>query len=121
MINASTLAFLDSSSVPMCGIVAAVAVARNHQGFLIADPPDADLENSRGMGCFAFMLSDEIGSIGNCIWASWKSPTGAYNETEVFEAKELARQKADEIGKLMRATVAKKFGLDDEDGRRMIT
>jgi len=118
MINASTLAFLNASSVPMRGIVTAAAVARNRQGFLIADPSDAELEESSGMGCFSFMFSDETGSTGSviCIWASWKSPAGGYNETEVFEAKELARRAAEGICKYTRATIARRFGLDSGVG-----
>jgi len=113
MINASTLACLNSSSLPMRGIVTAVAAARNRQGFLIADPSNEELEESTGIGCFAFMFSDDIENTGdrsNCIWASWKSTTGGYNEREVFDARELARRKAEEVYKSIRASIAKKFG-----------
>ena len=128
MINASTLAFLNSSSIPMRGIVTAVAVARNRDGFLIADPSNEELEETKGIGCFAFMFSGDIQSTGNrsnCIWASWKSLSGAFNENEVFEARELARRKAEEIYKSIRPTIAKKFEMeigeeDSEDEGEMI-
>ena len=97
----------------MRGIVTAVAAARNRQGFLIADPSNEELEESTGIGCFAFMFSDDIENTGdrsNCIWASWKSTTGGYNEREVFDARELARRKAEEVYKSIRASIAKKFG-----------
>jgi exosome complex component RRP46 len=122
MINASTLAFLNSGSVPMCGVVTAVAVAR-HQGYFIADPSDAELERSRGIGCFAFLFSDEIGSMSGrcgCILASWKSSAGGYDETEVFEARELARRKAEEICKSIRAAISRKLGFNSEDEEKIL-
>jgi len=130
MINAGTLAFLNSSSIAMCGVVAAVAIARNREGLLVVDPSDEELKESRGIGCFAFLFSDEVGSAMHnprrydCIWASWKSLGGGCNEKEVFEAKELAGRKAEEIWKLIRTTIANKFVLNDEgkedEAKRMI-
>ena len=96
----------------MSGIVTAVAVARNHQGHLIADPTDAELEKSTATGCFAFVsLNGDDRS--NCVWASWKSVTAKYGETEVLEARELASHKAKEVRKIIRATIAK-FRLPEE-------
>lgn len=99
----------------MCGIVTAVAIARNREDLLIVDPSDLELEESRRLGCFAFLFADDVGS--DCIWASWKSINGGgYDVDEVFEARELARKKAEEIGKSIRATIADKFGLKEEIG-----
>ncbi|KZP17086.1 ribosomal protein S5 domain 2-like protein [Athelia psychrophila] len=76
MVNASTLALLNAGSVPMQGVVCAVAVGllspsppssssssssaqspSAPASVLVLDPSDAELRNLQGSGCFAFMFS----------------------------------------------------------------
>ena len=82
-------------------------VAKEHQGF-----------RKRGAPSFAFLFSD-AGSEddrSSCVWTSWRSLTGSYNETDIFEAKELARRKTEEISKSIRATLSgAKDGVGDDE------
>ena len=123
MINASTLSLLNAGSVPMRGVVTAVAVSKSGQGALVVDPSDEELETSEGRGCFAFMFSDDNGPQNDhcvCVWTSWswRSLSGGSDETVVFEAQQLAKSQAKAINTLIRRHVAKIFRADveEEDG-----
>ncbi|PPQ83716.1 hypothetical protein CVT25_006120 [Psilocybe cyanescens] len=104
MVNASSLAFLKASSVPMKGVVSAVAVGQLSNRTLVLDPND-DEEAARGGGIFAFMFADGEGlqdSNSDCVWTSWKSTSGRYDENELLAARELARTGAKEVYDAMR-------------------
>jgi len=88
MINASTLAFLKASSVPMKGVVTAVSVGQLRSGALILDPNDEEAESLHMGGVFAFLFAD---AVVDCVWTSWKSTSGSYNEKEMFEAMGLGK------------------------------
>jgi exosome complex component RRP46 len=114
MINASTLAFLNASSVPMRAAVAAVAVSRTCQGALVVDPSDEELEESKGLGCFAFTFGggiDSSESNSECVWANWRSMSGNNNE-ELLEAQKLAKKGAEEVFKLMKQMFSRKQLVD---------
>ena len=114
MINASTLAFLNASSVPMRAAVAAVAVSRTRQGALVVDPSDEELEESKGLGCFAFMFGGGIDlskSNAECVWASWRSMSGNNNE-ELLAAQRLAKKGAEEVFKFMKQKFSRKQLVD---------
>ncbi|KDR67195.1 hypothetical protein GALMADRAFT_216654 [Galerina marginata CBS 339.88] len=100
MINASSLALLNASSVPMRGVVSAVAVGRLPNGTLILDPGDDEVASLQGGGTFAFLFADGAGvggSNSDCVWTSWKSTSGRYDATELTRAKELAREGAQAV------------------------
>jgi exosome complex component RRP46 len=95
MINASCLALLNSGSIYMRGVVTAVAIGRLPDGTLVVDPDEEEEESLGGGGCFAFMFADGVNNDhktnSDCVWSAWKSMSGAYDERELFGARELAR------------------------------
>lgn len=118
MINASTFAFLKASSVPMRAVVAAVAVSKTSHGALIVDPSDEELEKSIGLGCFAFMFSDSMDSSARnseCVWVSWRSLSGNYNE-ELLDAQKLAKKAAERVFEFMKITFSGKRSVDVDMG-----
>uniref|UniRef100_A0A8H7Y606 Exoribonuclease phosphorolytic domain-containing protein n=1 Tax=Psilocybe cubensis TaxID=181762 RepID=A0A8H7Y606_PSICU len=126
MVNASSLALLKASSVPMKGVVAAVAVGQLSSGALVLDPSD-EAEVVKGGGVFAFMFADGIGlndSNTDCLWTSWKSTLGRYDEKELVAARELAREGAQEVYTAMRKSFehSGEMGVntnDEEDDDKM--
>jgi exosome complex component RRP46 len=110
MINASSLALLNASSVPMRGLVSAVAVGRLSGGELVVDPSEEEATSLKAAGTFAFMFVDGIGrknSNSECVWTSWKSDSGSYNQNEIFQARELARTGARAVYDAMRTSFEK--------------
>jgi len=110
MINASSLAFLNASSVPMRGLVSAVAVGRLSGGQLVVDPSEEEAVSLEAGGTFAFIFADGIGrknSNSECVWSSWKSNSGRYDQNEILRARELARTGARAVYDAMRADFEK--------------
>ncbi|KAF9553645.1 exosome component Rrp46 [Agrocybe pediades] len=101
MINAGSLALLKEGSVPMKGVVTAVAVGRLPSGTLVLDPSGEEAEKVQGGGVFAFFFADALPT-GDCVWTGWKSTSGKYNEKELLQARELARAGAKEVYMAMR-------------------
>ncbi|PCH35154.1 hypothetical protein WOLCODRAFT_59370, partial [Wolfiporia cocos MD-104 SS10] len=56
LINASCAALLNAASVPMRGVVCAVAVGRRGDTLLL-DPAEEEFSDLLGSGCFAFLFS----------------------------------------------------------------
>ncbi|PPR01378.1 hypothetical protein CVT24_006216 [Panaeolus cyanescens] len=86
MINASTMALLDAASVPMRGIVFGVAIGRLPGGILVVDPGEEEVENLEASGCFAFLFAGQVRS--ECVWSSWKTRTGQFDEEELYAARQ---------------------------------
>ncbi|KIM36926.1 hypothetical protein M413DRAFT_448844 [Hebeloma cylindrosporum] len=110
MINASSLALLNAGSVPMRGLVAAVAVGRVSGGQLVLDPSEEEAVSLEAGGTFAFMFADGIGrktSNSECVWTNWKSDSGGYDQREIFQARELARTGARAVYEAMRTDFEK--------------
>ena len=108
MINASCLALLNSGSVYMRGVVAAVAIGRLPDGTLVVDPGEEE-ECLGGSGCFAFMFAGgglENDVTSDCVWSGWKSMSGAYDEKEFFSARELARAAALDVYFAIKQSIA---------------
>ena len=117
MINSSGLALINAGSVPMCGVVTAVAVGRTHTDSLIIDPSDEESESLRASGFFAFLFATRVGSKNSevdCVCANWKSSSGGYDEKGFFEAKELARCGAYDVYKTIRRSVSQHMGFSAE-------
>ncbi|KAJ7268057.1 hypothetical protein C8J57DRAFT_1131706 [Mycena rebaudengoi] len=85
MINASTLALLSAGSIPMKGVVCAVAVGRIKSTLVIDPSDDEQLDAS---GCFAFLFGNGLDD-ARCVWTNWKSPA-SFDEAELSSAKSLA-------------------------------
>ncbi|KAG6910399.1 hypothetical protein DXG01_010754 [Tephrocybe rancida] len=97
VVNASSLALLNAGSVPMRGVVCAVAVGRRKGdgGALVVDPDEGhgvlDAE-----GCFAFMFTrDGSDTQAQCVWTNWKQGSG--DESVLSAARELAGRAADDV------------------------
>ncbi|CAE6434667.1 unnamed protein product [Rhizoctonia solani] len=92
-INAATLALLNAASVPMRGVVCAVAVGISKAGGdAVLDPADNG-EYARA-GCFAFFFSEARAPEGEVVWADWK---GATTKDEYANAVQLARTGAKQV------------------------
>ncbi|KIK02621.1 hypothetical protein K443DRAFT_677466 [Laccaria amethystina LaAM-08-1] len=108
MINAATLAFLNAGSVPMNGIICAVAVGRRVGGELAVDPSE---EEEDATGCFAFFVTRKLGHPGttaSCVHTSWKEQgVGSSGSDDLVRATELARGAALVIADEMRESVCK--------------
>ena len=95
MINASSLALLNSGSIYMRGVVASVAIGRLPDGTLVVDPDEEEEESLGGGGCFAFMFADGFDKTNSdCVWSGWKSMSGTFDESEFFRARQLAKAAA---------------------------
>ncbi|KAJ7505861.1 exosome component Rrp46 [Mycena galericulata] len=95
MINASTLALLNAGSIPMKGVVCAVAVGRIKSG-LIVDPGDDEEADLDASGCFAFLFGNGVDD-ARCVWTNWKSSSGTFNEAELTKCKLIAAGATKEV------------------------
>ncbi|KAJ7258769.1 ribosomal protein S5 domain 2-type protein [Mycena haematopus] len=87
MINASTIALLNAGSIPMKGVVCAVAIGRIKSALIV----DQDEEEERVLdasGCFAFAFGNGIDD-ARCVWTNWKSPR-SFDQAELTRCKLLA-------------------------------
>ncbi|CAE7197205.1 unnamed protein product [Rhizoctonia solani] len=92
-INAATLALLNAASIPMKGVVCAVAVGvSKNGGDIVLDPVD-DRECIRA-GCFAFFFAGAEAPEGEVVWADWK---GATTKEEYASVVDLARTGAKQV------------------------
>ncbi|ESK86128.1 exosome component 5 [Moniliophthora roreri MCA 2997] len=112
IINASTLSLLNSGSVPMKGVICAVALGRLGELRYVVDPSDEEVEKMDGGGCFAFMFSDVLGSSesdtgSTCVWSNWRSwgAKGGFDEQEIIQTRELAREAAKDVWERMKKLV----------------
>ncbi|KAG5641602.1 hypothetical protein DXG03_004666 [Asterophora parasitica] len=104
IVNAGTLALLNAGSIPMRGVVCAVAVGRRAaDAGLVVDPEEGDgvLDAE---GCFAFLFTrDGAGEVqGKSVWTNWRavsggSVAGGFDENVLAAAQEVAKGAAGEI------------------------
>lgn len=114
-VNAGTAALLSAGSVPMRGVVCAIAVGRlkGENGALVVDPSEE--EELDASGCFAFIFSDAPGSQSEeasipgceCVWTDWKSLNGGagFEEEELVRATEMARKGTEMVWREMKECV----------------
>ncbi|KAI0046402.1 ribosomal protein S5 domain 2-like protein [Auriscalpium vulgare] len=121
MVNAATLALLNAGSVPMAGVVCAVAVARVRPSAagvsspaLVLDPTEDELAASDGGGCFAFIFaahptpeqSDaQFGS--RLVWTDWRVTGGGTDVDELARAKLLARSGVEHVWQQVKESVGR--------------
>ena len=106
-INASSLALMNGS-VPMKGVICAVAVARANSEELILNPTVDQLASSTASGCFAFIFT-AVGSPNDRlgvseVWSNWQSSLG-FDVADMVGAREVARQGAIHVWELMKESV----------------
>ncbi|KAF7318481.1 Exosome component Rrp46 [Mycena chlorophos] len=115
-INAGSLALLNAGSVPMRGVVCAVAVGRSKDGTMFLDPDEADVLDASG--CFAFMF-ERGEDDARCVWSSWRATSGmpvagaGIGEGDLKSMRRLALVGAREVWKHVRGVFA--GSEDDED------
>lgn len=124
LINASTLALLNTSSVPLKGVVCAAAVGRVRDasgvGVLVVDPSKDELKILDGAGVFAFLITgghpsagldlleqevDEAELRADLVWSSWS--VMPYDEEEAERAQTLARIAALRVRAHMKRAIAR--------------
>jgi len=123
LINASTLALLNTGVVPMRGVICAVAVGRsrsasvpkgkvskqNHPVLLILDPDESELTSLEGGGCFAFIVAMDATRSDHSpevVWSNWQ-PTTPFDESEIVRAKDLARAGSERVWATMKESVGR--------------
>jgi exosome complex component RRP46 len=107
MINASSLALLNAGSIPMRGVVCAIAVGKTRHGDLVADPDERTAIEIVQGGCFAFMVADGAGLESNSttVWTNWKSQElGTFDENDLISAREVARESIKEVYATMKSS-----------------
>ncbi|KAH7917815.1 ribosomal protein S5 domain 2-like protein [Leucogyrophana mollusca] len=125
-INACTLALMNAGSVPMRGVVCAVGVGRVRNGGevrMILDPSEEEAASMEGGGCFAFIFATGLSHASNndmpssdVVWTNYHTTPGTtFDESELVQAKELARQGAVVVWESMK----KSLGDEEEDGVKM--
>ncbi|KZP27062.1 ribosomal protein S5 domain 2-like protein [Athelia psychrophila] len=136
MVNASTLALLNAGSVPMQGVVCAVAVGllppsppssssssaqspSAPASALVLDPSDVELCNLQGSGCFAFMFSASAArataasqatdEVLPCepVFSSWQASPAPFSAEELFSARALARAGAATVWAAMKDSIGR--------------
>ncbi|KAI0054370.1 hypothetical protein BV25DRAFT_810414 [Artomyces pyxidatus] len=128
-INASTLALLSVGSVPMSGVVCAVAVARIRSSdlntsqpaptlTLVLDPTEDESLASEGGGCFAFIFASDpadagTGVVAKLVWTDWKAAKGTFDEGELSRATQLAKVGAERVREKMKDSVRSLDGSSD--------
>ncbi|KAJ7366244.1 exosome component Rrp46 [Mycena albidolilacea] len=94
MINASTIALVNAGSIPMKGVVCAVAIGRIKSA-LIVDPSEDEETALDASGCFAFAFGNGIDD-ARCVWTNWKSPR-SFDEVELARCTLLASAAAKSV------------------------
>ncbi|KAJ3508139.1 hypothetical protein NMY22_g16709 [Coprinellus aureogranulatus] len=122
MINASTLALLNAGSVPMRGVVCAIAIGKTASGELLVDPEDSKTAELVQGGCFGFMVADGAGLESNStsVWTNWRTlQGGTFSEEEVVEAREVARDAIGRIYEAMRSSFLPSGVVENGDEDKM--
>ena len=122
LVNATTAALVNAGSVPMRGVVCAVAVGRlkpqtetDIDGGLILDPEEAELGRLAGSGCFAFLFSSSLGSPSSATPACsllWTNYTTAapFDVAELGKARELAEKGARQVWAALKSSISPSDG-----------
>ncbi|KAL4075278.1 ribosomal protein S5 domain 2-type protein [Scleroderma yunnanense] len=127
-INACSLALVNSGSIPMRGVVCAVAVGlrktEGRQTEFVLDP----VEESKldGAGCLAFLFGIGPASVqgglppSEVLWTNFRTVNGSVlslQASELAQATTVARKGATEVWLGMKKSLAGSSFLDDEDSK----
>lgn len=107
LINAGSLALLHGSSIPLNGVVIAVAIGvSSKEGVreLLSDPEDSEVEHLVGGGVFAFIYSNGYfdQQQASVAWSSWE---GQCQPDELLAAELLALDNSKTILQVFRDVV----------------
>lgn len=107
IINASSLALMNTSSFPMRGVVCAVAVGRlKNSHALVVDPSEDELPILDGGGTFSFLvtaLPQGAQAITQLGWSNWNA--APFREEELLSATQLAQEASELVYKQMKEAV----------------
>jgi exosome complex component RRP46 len=109
-VNAGMLALMNAGSVPLKGVICAVAVGRRlSDGVLVLDPGEDEEEGLSAGGCFAFLfssLSGEADVVGRCVWTNWRAVGKTrFDERTLGDARKLANRAAGEVYLAMKKNI----------------
>lgn len=105
MINASSLALMNAGSVPMRGVVCAVAIGRLPEIGLVVDPSEEECMELNAGGCFAFLFAEGIGRGIESVWTTWRSKSGTFDEKDFNHARSLAKSVAQTVYTTFKSSV----------------
>ncbi|KAF5355090.1 hypothetical protein D9756_005577 [Leucocoprinus leucothites] len=97
MINAGSLALMSAGSVPMRGVVCAVAIGHLPGIGPVVDPSEEECSDLSAGGCFAFLFAEGVGSNVENVWTSWRTRSGAVDEKNFAQARALAKGAAQNV------------------------
>ncbi|KAF5310374.1 hypothetical protein D9611_012044 [Ephemerocybe angulata] len=118
MINSSTLALLNAGSVPMRGVVCAIAIGKTRDGELLVDPEEARVAELIQGGCFAFMVADGAGLESNSttVWTNWRALERTFDEMGLMSAREAAKDAIKGVYASMKSSIMpERIGHGDDD------
>ncbi|KAF7791705.1 hypothetical protein EIP86_002728 [Pleurotus ostreatoroseus] len=126
LVNACSAALIDASSIPMKGVVCAVAVGRildrdspSSKPTLVVDPSEAELAEMAGGGCFAFMFSATLPQTAisqdgfppnTLLWTNYTAKSGIFDDDEFRQARQSAEQSALQVWKSLKSSLQKVQG-----------
>ncbi|KAK7685489.1 hypothetical protein QCA50_011353 [Cerrena zonata] len=121
LINATTAALINTGSIPMKGIVCAVAVGVLGEPFsddriFVVDPSETEVPSLSASGCFAFLYSSTLQSSEeksqnasppfSLIWTNFSSSHGMpFNEADLSLAADVASNAASRIWAEMKQSI----------------
>ncbi|KAF6745975.1 exosome component Rrp46 [Ephemerocybe angulata] len=118
VIQTLTLALLNAGSVPMRGVVCAIAIGKTRDGELLVDPEEARVAELIQGGCFAFMVADGAGLESNSttVWTNWRALEGTFDETGLMSAREAAKDAIKRVYTSMKSSLMpERIGHGDDD------
>lgn len=121
LINATAAALLNTGSIPMKGIVCAVAVGvlnepSSEDRTFVVDPSEAELPMLSASGCFAFMYSSTLTSSekssetatppSSLVWTNFSSSRGIpFSEVDLKIATDVASRTASKLWAQMKQSI----------------
>ena len=122
LVNACSAALINAGSVPMKGVVCAVAVGRVSDPInpgetsMVLDPSEAELPHLVGGGCFVFMFSSILPTTSQksdipqslLLWTNYSATSGAISDSELEDAQNIALQGAEDIWRTLKDSLSPK-------------
>ncbi|KAI0718683.1 hypothetical protein C8T65DRAFT_570384 [Cerioporus squamosus] len=122
LVNATAAAFINAGSVPMRGVVFAVAVGRlkgDADGELILDPEEVELPHLAGSGCFTFLFSSSLSASADIpspseppacslLWTNYTT-AAPFDVSELTRARELAAKGARQVWLALKESLASRL------------
>ncbi|TFK22634.1 exosome component Rrp46 [Coprinopsis marcescibilis] len=103
MINSSTLALLNAGSIPMRGVVCAIAMGKTAGNEFVLDPVEEQAKQVVEGGCFAFMFADN--ARWTCVWTNWRATQGSFKVEDLESAREIAANAAGRVYETIKSSL----------------